>query len=254
MSTRETQPTISDVRLERYRLGELPEAERQALAARLAGDPALRDRLSQLQRSDEEIAASYPAHQVVHAIRRRAAPPSRAWLVPLSITATCVCVAAVALSAWLVRPRGDDTTIKGGSDASLVLYRKLAAGSETLKRGAVVRQGDEIRVGYRASGRAYGAILSIDGRGNLTQHLPATGEQAAGLQPSGTVLLDFAYELDDAPRWEAFYFVAADAPFALEPVRRAIRDAAARTAGSPAALALPGAFAQFLFPLTKDHR
>ena len=48
----------------------------------------------------------------------------------------------------------------------------VADGSEELQRGAVVRQGDEIRVGYRASGRAYGAILSIDGRGNLTQHLP----------------------------------------------------------------------------------
>ena len=254
MSTRETQPMVSDVRLERYRLGELPLEEQQAVAARLAGDPALRHRLFRLERSDEEIAATYPAHQVANAIRRRAAPPPRAWLVPLSLVATCVCIAAVAASVWLVRPRGDDTTIKGGSEASLVLYRKLADGSEALKRGAVVRQGDEIRVGYRASGRAYGAILSIDGRGNLTQHLPATGEQAAGLQPSGTVLLDFAYELDDAPRWEAFYFVTADAPFELEPVRRAIRDAAARTAGSPAALALPGAFTQFLFPLTKDHQ
>ena len=74
------------------------------------------------------------------------------------------------------------------------------------------------------------------------------------LQPAGTVFLDSAYELDDAPRWETFYFVTGEAPFELEPVRRAIRQAGAGRTGSPAALDLPRGFTQFMFPLTKDHR
>ena len=38
-----------------------------------------------------------------------------------------------------------------------------------------------------------------------------------------TVLLDQAYELDDAPRWERFYFVTGDAPFEAAPVVQAAR-------------------------------
>jgi hypothetical protein len=263
MSARETKPTISDVRLERYRLGELRPDEREAIDARLAEDPALRRRLSDLERSDGEIAAAYPAHEMAEAVRRRAretAPParraaerSRSWLVPAGVVATLVCVTAVAASIWFGRFSGDETP-KGGGDSSLVLHRRLNDGSEELKRGAVVRQGDQIRIGYRASGRRYGAILSIDGRGTLTQHLPGTGDRAAELQPTGTVFLDFAYELDDAPRWEAFYFVTADGPFDLEPVRRAVRETAASRTGSPAPLALPRGFTQFLFPVNKDPR
>ena len=233
MSTRKVHPAVSDLRLERYRLGELPPEECQAVASRLAADPALRDRLAELDRSDRLVAATYPAHEMAQTIRRRVeesgpatmaqaapGPRARTWLVPATVLAS-LCIAAVAATVWLRHPAvADETTIKGGVEAALVLHRRMGDGSEELSRGAVVRQGDQVRIGYRASGRAYGAIVSIDGRGMLTQHLPATGERSAALQPSGTVFLDFAYELDDAPRWEVFYFVTSDEPFDLEPVRR----------------------------------
>jgi hypothetical protein len=264
MSAPATQPTISDVRLERFRLGELPAVDREEIAAQLAGDPALRRRLSELEQSDREIAKAYPAREMAEAVRRRAgqaapaAPGPRArpggWLVPAGVAATVVCVAAVAATIWLGRPAADDATFKGGGDPSLVLHRKVSDGSEELTRGAAVRQGDQIRVGYRASGHPYGAILSIDGRGTLSQHLPRGGDRSAALQPTGTVFLDFAYELDDAPRWEAFYLVTADGPFDLEPVRRAVHAAADGRAGAPAALTLPRGFTQHLFLLNKDSR
>ena len=50
---------------------------------------------------------------------------------------------------------------------------------------------------------SYGAIISVDGRGAFTQHLPLKGEFAVPLVARDT--LDFAYELDDAPHWERFY-------------------------------------------------
>ena len=264
MNRAETQPTMSDVRLERYRLGELPPDELEAIAARLAADPALRQRLLALEESDREIATALPSEQMAAAIRQRSGtpatvrPPSaarrRGWLVPAGVAATCVCLAAVAATLVLRQPAGDETTIKGSGDASLVLHRRVAEGSEELGDGAVVRRGDQIRIGYRASGRPYGAILSIDGRGTLTQHLPGSGDRAAALAPAGTVFLDFAYELDDAPRWEAFYFVTADAPFDLEPVRRAVREAAAARPGSPAAPALSAGLAASRFLVNKDPR
>jgi hypothetical protein len=267
MSGRDTQrPPISDVRLERYRLGELPEAEREAIDLRLRGDEALRERLSRLDRSDAEIVERHPASEMVDAIRRRVAVLDledrasarrrgrAAWLTPAAVAATaCLCLVVVAASLWDRLPLREHTTIKSG-DPSLVIHRRVGAGSEELSGGAMARQGDALRIGYRAAGYAYGAIVSIDGRGNLTPHLPRTGNRSATLQPSGTVFLDFAYELDDAPRWEAFYFVTSDAPFDIETVRQAISRAAVPEQASPAALRLPRGLAQFLFVVIKDDR
>ncbi len=265
MSTRETLPAVvSDLQLERYRLGELPPDERQALAAGIAADPELERRLALLEASSRDIQSAFEPQEMARRIRERArqsherSEPAaqagrwRPWLAPASVVATCVCVAAVGASLWLGRPSGEDTTLKGGEPA-LVLHRRLSQSSEELASGAVARQGDQIRIGYRAASRPYGAILSVDGRGVITQHLPKAGERAAELQPSGTVFLDFSYELDDAPRWEVFYLVTADAAFDLEPVRSALR-AAASAGRVPAALVLPRGFAQAAFPVMKDER
>ena len=81
-------------------------------------------------------------------------------------------------------------------------------------------------------------IVSVDGRGVVTQHLPRDGAQAARLSAESQALLDVAYELDDAPRWERFYFVAGSAPFDTAPVIEAARTAASGVAGPPPALPL----------------
>jgi len=267
MSHADTRPPLSDLTLERFRLGELPPAEMQAITARLADDQALRERLAALEASDRAIAAAHPSADMAAAIARRASTQAapvasaarpatrrRGWLVPAAVAVACVCIAAVGATLVWRPPAVDDTTIKGSGDAALVLHRKTAAGSEELRDGAVARRGDQIRVGYRAAGHTQGALLSVDGRGTVTQHLPQQGDRSVPLTPSGTVFLDFAYELDDAPRFEAFYLVTADAPFALDPVRQAVRDAAAGAAVPPAALRLPSGLAAVRFVLTKDSR
>ena len=268
MSRHDTPPTISDIGLERYRLGELEPAERRAIEERLVGDEALRARLSSLEQSNREIVERYPAREMAQALRRRQAaegrsaeagrqgegrPAWRGWLVPAVATAACACLVVVAASIWTRQPALEDATLKGGT-GSLVVHRRVGERSEELTRGATARQGDQIRIGYRAAGHAYGAIVSIDGRGNLTQHLPRSGDRAAALRRSGTVYLDFAYELDDAPRWEVFYFVTSDAPFDLEPVRRAVVRAADEGASPSSTLDLPRGLGQFAFPLSKDIR
>lgn len=259
MSPQPPTPTIADLTLERYRLGELPPAEHARLAAAISADPALRQRLDRLAESDREIRAAYPARVMAASVRQKAgaqaaptpaAAGARAWLRPAMLAAASVCLMAVAATLWLRQPVPDDTTIKGGP--ALVLHRKTANGSEALAPGATVREGDQIRVGYRAAGHGYGVIVSIDGRGNLTSHLPRAGDRAVALQTTaGTVFLDFAYELDDAPRWERFYFVTSDSAFDLEPVRQAVRDANRVTPAGP--LPLPRTFAHVVFPLSKEQ-
>jgi hypothetical protein len=78
---------------------------------------------------------------------------------------------------------------------------------------------------YRAGSAEYGAIFSIDGRGVVTWHLPnvANGlpKQAPALDKNGETLLSFSYVLDDAPRFERFFFVFSSDPFKLATVARA---------------------------------
>ena len=121
--------------------------------------------------------------------------------------------------------------------------------------GAIARKGDLVRLGYAAVPQAYGVILSVDGRGTVTRHLPANGARAALLARDRMNLLDAAYELDDAPGWERFYFVAADAVFEVEPIVATARQLAGRDLHHPPGpLPLGREFRQTMFLLQKEAR
>jgi hypothetical protein len=144
-----------------------------------------------------------------------------------------------------------------GLRPSLTLFRKTPSGSEVLADGDGARPGDVVRVGYNASGRRYGVIVSLDGRGSVTRHLPAQGRSSAALEPGDVVLLAQAYELDDAPAWERFFFVTADEPFDVAAVEDAARRAAAsraESASAPLSLGLPKPLEEWSFLLTKERR
>ena len=243
---------IPDVVLERYRLNELPETSARAVEHMLAADPALRARLEALERSDGEIRREYPLSVFIH----DKPVPSRRAVVWFCFGAAVVLATLLAV---LVLPRtpapgatpGPETErIKGtpGGRPSLSIYRRTATGSERLADGDIVHAGDLVRVGYASAGRPYGLILSIDGRGAVTLHLPLSGGQAAALAPGAITLLDTAYELDDAPRVERFYFVTATRTFSVAPVVAAARAAAT----APRALPLPPGLEQVTFAVQKE--
>jgi hypothetical protein len=242
---------IPDLVLERYRLDELPETSARAVAQMVAADPALQARLDALARSDADIRAQYSPLISIH--DRRA--PSRR-LVVRALTAATLGATALLVFAALPRTPSQPTVterIKGGRP-SLALYRRTPSGSERLADGDVARTGDLLRVGYASAGRAYGVIFSIDGRGTVTLHLPPAGDESASLEkilvPGKPILLDRAYELDDAPRIERFYFVTGARPFAVAPVLAAARAAAA----APEKLPLPAGLEQVTFAIQKEAR
>jgi hypothetical protein len=74
---------------------------------------------------------------------------------------------------------------------------------------------------------------------------------AGPLRAAGTVLLNAAYRLDDAPRAERFYFVVAHESFTVEVVEAAAR-AVASDPTTIDRLALPPALAQASFLLKKE--
>ena len=219
---------ISDYQLERYLLREGTDDELAALDRRVADDPELAQRLAALERSNEELHQRYPPEwmrgQIELKLKRaqgrrvqRTWSGYRLWAVP----AVALILAVVAVPTLLDDQETSEapaTRIKGGEqEPRLLVFRKLASGAERLQDGALARNGDLVQLAYRSGGLQFGAILSVDGRGTVTQHLPTTGTRAVPLAAQDT--LDVAYELDDAPRWERFYLVAADRRFGLAAVK-----------------------------------
>ena len=230
------QPRVPDLILERYRLGEMSPDETADFERRLEADDRLLQRLRALEASDDEIRRSCPPAIVAAQVRQQlaerasvAARTERRWSPAPQWKAAGLLVAVAAVVVLVAPPLlgpGDEATDRiKGLEPALVMFRKTPEGSEPLRDRAVVRTGDLIRIGYRAAGQAWGLILSVDGRGVVTRHLPREGARAARLSTEAQVLLDVAYELDDAPRWERFYFVTGSAPFDVAPVIDAARRA-----------------------------
>ena len=259
--------TISDFTLEQYRLAELS-AEDAARISRLAAtDAGVRARLEALEASDAEINRQYSDDWLARAIAERAA---RERVVPRPRPATAVVRWAalggasallVAAVLWLPArfappgasstPTGDTVRIKGNV-ASLMIYRRTSSGSELVSDGDALRRGDLIRVAYRCTDQRFGVIVSIDGRGVVTRHLPAIGTDASALQSGAMALLDQAYELDDAPKWERFFLITSETAFAVQAVLDAARSVTARIGDDPpAALPLPAQLEQTSFLLRK---
>ena len=242
---------VPDLFLEQYRLGELSTVETERLRQLLETDEGLRARLRALDNSDEEIRRCYPPGWLAARVRQRLRPdvpnplpsiphPRFPWRLRIAMVAVALVVLGVGWQLLGPLPLQLPGTTPDSVEPSdrikgpdLVLFRKTAEGSEALGDGDRVRSGDQIRIGYRAAGRAYGVILSIDGRGVVTRHFPQSGERAALLTGAGLLLLDHAYELDDAPGWEQFYLVTGREVFDVAPVLKAAQTLAAGVGARP---------------------
>jgi hypothetical protein len=237
-------PPVSELALERFALGELPPDRMAELRARLETDEELRSRLSELERSDAEILAALPPGPTAAAIAARAkASAPKAAKFPRPLLLALPAAAAIALAATLALS-GELSTILGGKSdpvtrmkgggTRLVLYSKSQGGIAELADGALLGQRDLVQIAYESGAAAYGAIFSLDGRGVVTFHAPdgyrGGSRPAPALEVGRLTPLASAYELDDAPGFERFFFVSSKLPFDLEAADRAVR-ALARSEG-----------------------
>jgi hypothetical protein len=233
---------VSDLALEQYALGELPPQEAERVRKALSADEALRARLAALASSDREILAAHPPREMVERIRERmrgaelrARRPSPYFTVALPAAAAVLALLALfalreGAFPFLAGAGSEATRLKGGP-AHLTVFRKTEAGAEEVRDGSLVMQRDILQIGYTAGEARYGVIFSVDGRGVLTFHLPRDyrGQPAGApeLEKQGQAVLPYAYELDDAPGFERFFFVSARSPFPVRDVERAARALAA---------------------------
>jgi hypothetical protein len=247
--------TVSDLLLEQYSLGELSSDQERMVRAELERDESLRQRLAAIAQSNQEILADYPPERIVPAIKERffregrtarpARTPTLAWALPAAAMVVLI------LSLFVIRERvvPNETRLKGLT-THLNLFRKTPTGAEELRAGASARRADVLQISYTAGEAKYGVILSVDGRGAITWHVPAGyrggSRTAPALDLEGQVVLPSAYELDDAPRFERFFLVYAAAPFEIGDVERAARALAARPgAAEREGLGLPNGLGQY---------
>ena len=107
-----------------------------------------------------------------------------------------------------------DTRIKG-LDARMEVWKKIGDSAVQMSNLDEAREGDEIQLRYSVPEKCYGLLFSMDGNGTLTMHM-AEGNKAIALEPGKMTTLPFAYKLDNAPKFEKFFFLTSHDAFELD--------------------------------------
>lgn len=252
----------SDFLVERSALGETsPEEE-----ADLRRDPRLVERVQQTENDNALFHAQFPAEEQLEAIqrkvhlantreavaRRRMALGGVGILLPLAAAAAVMLVSPELIVGEREIPM--ETRPKGLNPA-LAIHRKVDGSSkpEALSSGTVASAGDVLQLSYRSGNATHGVVLSIDGNGAVSLHYPESVADDTLLDPDGFVELPHGYALDDAPRYERFFFVTDDGPIDARAVLKAAQALPPGDA-TTAPLDLPEELGQTSFLLRKAER
>lgn len=227
----------------------------QALLGEREASTADAARVAQLAESNADILKRYPPRVVGMRVRGQRRKSARAWAMGGSLV-----VVAAALTLFVVPTPvshtvqtfdpNSDTRLKG-LEPTLHVFRVTDAGAVQLAPEASAHAGDRLQVSYIAADARYGMVLSIDGRGTVTVHLPLAGNEAAPLSKEGDTTLSSSYALDDAPAYERFFLVTSDKPFPVSTVTAAANQLAKSGQAQSAALSLPANLHQSPFLLLK---
>jgi hypothetical protein len=226
---------VSRLILERFVLGELGDEEAGEISGRMAVEPGLAESIAEIKKSDEDILSTYPPERMAGRIRERfiadtpgsgdersirGAAGFRRLAFALGGAAAFACILFLLFP--LLFSTGTQTGEREGilvkGDVGLLVFRQTSTGYEQLSDGARAHRGERFQVKYRAGNTRFGVIFSIDGRGGLTLHFPQAAGKSMALSPKGDVALLDAFELDDAPGFERFFFVASGTEFSPEGV------------------------------------
>jgi hypothetical protein len=262
--------TVPDWLAERVALSEVPPASRDRLTA---ADPAeLEQKTAAIAEANARELASHPPDIAVAQIEARLARAPRparsrraAWLAgagALVSAAAAVLVVSHHVGASTPPPPpwphlagdGSDVEItRAKGTARLTVFRRTGERAERLDPDALARAGDTLQLRYDAGGRRYGVIASVDGAGVVTLHYPAAESAPAAdtVLAARATALPQAYALDDAPRFERFFFITANDPIDVGDTLATLRTFAQRPDAADADLPLPTSFQQWSLRVLK---
>lgn len=115
----------------------------------------------------------------------------------------------------------DTERLKGESVDRLFFYKSTNGVVSEFDTSQTIKKGDLIQISFLSSNYEYGIIFSVDGNSKSTMHYPPEEDKiyAAILPLEIKININSAYELDNAPSFETFYFVLAHNEFNIENVK-----------------------------------
>ena len=226
---------ISDFKLERYLLGELPESEMAALQKREAEDEIFAARVAEMRLQGKRFLAENPFADLDERIEaaggvenRAVAPRNTLWLrVAAALVIALGIFSAVVLnrnvdtfdsqnaSMEVAMADMDNGTRIKGMQASLEVWKKTGDSAVQMVNLGNASEGDEIQLRYRVPQKCFGMLFSMDGNGTITMHM-GEGNKAIELEPGKMTTLPFAYKLDNAPKFEKFFLLTSQNAFEID--------------------------------------
>lgn len=210
---------INDLLIERLLLGELSEQQAKEVTNGLERE-GRRELLKQMQESNKQILARYPADWMARIVKSKVETPAtvspNAWASSFRFVAAfaVLLIAAPTITSQFATSNTLEVTRSKGVKQSISVHRMREGSIEPLAPDSDANEGDQLQLSYRTDNQ-YGVLFSVDGRGTLTIHHPIRGSRAALLSTKERTSLAESYELDDAPQFERFHLISADNPFLL---------------------------------------
>ncbi len=227
---------IPDWKLEKYLTGDLPAEEMREIRDMEATDEIFAGRVKMLREDNAAILKKLPFEKLSE---KMATMPGRSnagagntvrvnfKLVKLAAAAALV-LAVVTVALFGQRSlseqntqlmevamvdQNDDVRIKGLS-ARMEVWKKTGDSAVQMENLGEAREGDEIQLRYAVAEKCYGLLFSMDGNGTITMHM-GQENRAVELEPGKMTTLPFAYKLDNAPKFEKFFFLTSKNEFEL---------------------------------------
>lgn len=224
---------ISDFKLERYLLGELPQNEMKALQKREAEDEIFAARVREMREQGKRFVAENPFEALEAKMDAADEAADGNVISGLWLKVAAALVIALGVFSMVVLNRNvetysgesatmevamanvdDGTRIKGMS-ASLEVWKKTGDSAVQMVNLGDASEGDEIQLRYRVPQKCFGMLFSMDGNGTVTMHM-GDGNNAIELEPGKMTTLPFAYKLDNAPKFEKFFLLTSQNSFAID--------------------------------------
>ena len=238
---------IPDWKLERYLTGDLPAEEMREIREMEAADEIFANRVKMLREDNAAILKRLPFEKLSEKI---AAMPGRSnagagnmvrvnfKLVKFAAAAALVlAVMTVAvfsqrslseqggtvlvtaantqvMEVAMADASGDDGVRIKGLSARMEVWKKTGDSAVQMENLGEAREGDEIQLRYAVAEKCFGLLFSMDGNGTITMHM-GHGNRAVELEPGKMTTLPFAYKLDNAPKFEKFFFLTSKNEFEL---------------------------------------
>ena len=235
---------IPDWKLERYLTGDLPESDMREIREMEAADEIFANRVKMLREDSKAILRKLPYDRLAERLDSLPGRDTYGNGKPVNFSivkfaaAAALVLAVVTVALFSQRSisqeggtvlannadgsqvmevamvdQNDDVRIKGLS-ARMEVWKKTGDSAVQMENLGEAREGDEIQLRYAVAEKCYGLLFSMDGNGTITMHM-GHGNRAVELEPGKMTTLPFAYKLDNAPKFEKFFFLTSKNEFEL---------------------------------------